>query len=578
MRLPCIYELGGSFRYVEYHYSGTHRVHKISSFKKTTYVTRIINEAEKGKTIHELASLLVDDEITYEDINEFIHELIDSQILKSELEVSVTGQDVFTVLIEKMQTCGIAEDIISKMQAINCLLNQIDRTPVGQSMNLYGEIISIVKTIGVSYESKFLFQTDMYKQPLKSSLSRQLVDNLHLAMEYLNKIPYISGQTTLTGFQKAFSEKYEEQEIPLSEALDTDLGLCYLRGNQDIPNDLLANIRYMPYTQRSIPQRSEISVFHGNLLKKYVMCIKDGSNAIELDENFIPIQNTKLDDLPSTVYAMGSLLNIDQKPYIYLKGIVGGAGNLLGRFCHLNENIETLCLDIASKEQELSPDVILAEITHLPESRVGNILFRPVLRKYEIPYLAKASVENDYVIPLSDLYISVFNGKLRIRSKKLNKEIIPLLTTAHNFAYNALPVYQFLCEYRMQFSRPGLYFHWDPIFDIFDYKPRIKYKNIVLARQAWRVKHEDIEDNKDSLIDYLKIHKIERYVVIPDSDNEQFIDFEDENSVKLFLSTLKKKKRLVIEEFLFNPSDTPIKDNVGNSYSNEFIIPFYKSY
>lgn len=55
-------------------------------------------------------------------------------------------------------------------------------------------------------------------------------------------------------------------------------------------------------------------------------------------------------------------------------------GQPLGRFCHIDESIMALVKEIADFEQRQTPDVIFAEISHLPESRIGNIASRPVFR------------------------------------------------------------------------------------------------------------------------------------------------------------------------------------------------------
>lgn len=65
----------------------------------------------------------------------------------------------------------------------------------------------------------------------------------------------------------------------------------------------------------------------------------------------------------------------------------------------------------------MSPDSILAELVYLPESRTGNILMRPHIREYELAYMSDSDLPKDKMLYVSDLLLSVRNGKLHLRSK-----------------------------------------------------------------------------------------------------------------------------------------------------------------
>lgn len=148
-------------------------------------------------------------------------------------------------------------------------------------------------------------------------------------------------------------------------------------------------------------------------------------------------------DLPDTLSLIGEIISENQHEKLYINNITGKAGRLLGRFCSEKSSIKDIVEKISVKEQELNPDKILAEIIHLPESRIGNVIRRPQLRNYEIPYLANSILEKENQISVDDLYLSIKNGKLFLRSKKHNKEVIPHLTNAHNYSNNSLPIYHF---------------------------------------------------------------------------------------------------------------------------------------
>src|SRR5439155_17414597 len=130
-----------------------------------------------------------------------------------------------------------------------------------------------------------------------------------------------------------------------------------------------------------------------------------------------------------------------------------------------------LVQEITNTEQEHNPDIVFAEIVHLPESRVGNILLHPSFREYEIPFLARSSVDGHHQIPLQDLFVSIKDNKVLLRSASLNKQVIPRLSSAHNYSRNALPVYQFLCDLQLQGHKAGLGFYWGSLEGFYSQLP-----------------------------------------------------------------------------------------------------------
>jgi hypothetical protein len=126
------YRLGEEFRYVEYRYVNGKRQHQISAIDYSPYIDFILQKAQSGATLLELASSLVDDEITLEQALDFVAELINAQLLVSELEPAITG-DTFTqqliTILARINHNGDLEGILSILQkveeALQILINRL---------------------------------------------------------------------------------------------------------------------------------------------------------------------------------------------------------------------------------------------------------------------------------------------------------------------------------------------------------------------------------------------------------------------------------------------------------------------
>lgn len=580
-----IYPFGDKIRYVEYYYRKTNRIHNIESVEKTDYLCEILEAAQSGKTIEELSNLLIDEEITFDDAKEFINELIDNQLLKSALEPSVTGDDLLSTIISKLELFKGIENVTSLLKKIQLELSEIDKNKIGATIEYYNKIVELIKQTTVPYENKYLFQTDMYKPTALSSVSKEIISDILDTLDFLIRITPKSGETNLDKFKKSFYERYEEQEVPILKVLDPDSGIGYLqKDNYDINpliNDLFLppqgdNDKTMSLTQHQIV-----------LLRKYFEILKENKKIIELSDDDFPNSITNREDCHSTISVLCQIIKDkgeDRQTYLSIAG-GSSAANLLGRFSHLDDGLFKHARQIADKEQEENKESIYAEIVHLPESRIGNILTRPLLRDYEIHYLAKSSVDSSHQILLSDLALSLRNDKLILRSISRNKKIIPRLTTAHNFSRNSLPIYQFLCDLQNQNIRGGFYLNTAGLTELCKAFPRITYKNVILSRATWFLTENYVKDfdklSNDKLLaktkELQKQTNIPRLITIPSGDNELFIDLNDILSIRILISILLKSKKLIVSEFLFCDKDAVIINQEGDSYCGEFLFAFYKN-
>ena len=285
--------------------------------------------------------------------------------------------------------------------------------------------------------------------------------------------------------------------------------------------------------------------------------------------------------MPDTLAGIAELYKTENEISIFIKNFSGSSSNnLLGRFGNDNKEIKKIISKVTAIENNLQKEDVLAEIVHLPESRTGNILKRPSNRNYEIPYLAKSNLPMDNQIPLNDIYISVRNNEIKLKSKKLDKYIQPRLGNAHNFSNTRLPIYLFLCELQSQNKRPSIGFSWNNIFLKNKFLPRVIYEDIIVSKARWKINTKEFtkiisNKNKEFLQQWQLENKVPKLVELVESDNKLLIDLASEISIKILIESCKTKEYFILEEFLFT-TDELVKDNKNKSYSNQFIFSLYK--
>jgi hypothetical protein len=478
-----------------------------------------------------------------------------------------------------------ADEVLELLTEANHKINALDHL-IGNDVQTYITLMDFLKRLKTDFEPKFMFQSDLVVTTNQNTLSHDIVNTIKKGLVILNKMTFPQKSNPLSQFKDAFYERFEEREVPLATALDVEIGLGYKQDVSQGDVSALVDDIELPERKNEQPgQHIQWNSIESRMHKLLIEALKNNSYTITLKDSDFMDFDASWNDLPDTISCMVEIVKIDGAEKIKFKGGGGSsAANLLGRFCHGDPQIGNFTKEIIAIETKINNDKILAEIVHLPESRVGNILMRPGFRTYEIPYLAKSLKPEKHQIPLDDLFISVRNGnKIVLRSKRYNKEVIPHLTNAHNFSHNSLPIYNFLCDMQTQGIRNSVGFNFGPLSREYVFLPRVEYNNLIFHEASWNLKKDHIKpllekiDDDEQLSKELNLFRkslqIPQYVMLVDGDNVLLINFENLTSVRMLLDEVRKRSGFRLIEFLHTEEGIVKRDE--DYYTNEVIISFY---
>jgi len=255
---------------------------------------------------------------------------------------------------------------------------------------------------------------------------------------------------------------------------------------------------------------------------------------------------------------------------------------LLDRFCDADERLREYVEQHMRAEERHQPNAVFAEVVHLPADRIGNVLSRPTLRRWEIPYLARAGVSADHQILVTDLLVSVVEDRVVLRSRKLGCEVIPRMTNAHNFSWKSLPIYRFLCSLQSHGLSLGRNWSWSPLEDA-PFLPRVVMGRLVLSLAQWFITGAEIKRVSESrgaeqfrrVYDWRIARRIPRFVCLADEDQEYPVDLENVLSVESFVDMIRSSQSAKLVE-IFPPPENVCVHGPEGQFVHEMIIPFVR--
>lgn len=565
-----LYEVANHYRYMKYTFEKDIRKYNIHGVTKTEHLSQIISKTHSYTAFEEIVSLLVSQGHDAHASKDYILKLIALQVLTSEFTPSVTLENMKSILnLQKVYHDKGSTNALLK--TVKGLCQDLDTTYCSNAKDKYTTIENTIQELGLNYDRKNLLQTDTFQHFDRCELNQRFGYQVLRAVQKVNLIFKSNSNKHLTEFRSKFIERYEHKEVPLNTALDVEMGIGY--GNSAKWN----SSSFLNEIFKFNDEASE-DIVENKIIEHIKTSTSPNKHVINLYDTLSKVENKEL-NLSHNFYVLSELLEEDGKELIYIKAIGFSAAKLLCRFSHLNDDLNLEIKDMNNYHNTES-DIIYAEIVHLPQSRIGNILHRNNSHEYEIPYLCKSSKDDNHQIPVNDILISIQNNRVILRSVKLNKQIIPRNTNAHNYSLNPLPIYDFLSSVQAEHHSSSIGFN---LYNNKDqkYTPRIIYNNIILQKAKWTLAYEDLSELKsiihtpnyeDKVKEWREKMAIPSVVLIGSSDNIIPINFQNINCIKLLLSNVSSGTQKILTEFI-----KPIRyntDHDSNLYTNECIFTY----
>jgi thiopeptide-type bacteriocin biosynthesis protein len=556
--------------------------HVLSGLTASPFIDKVIARARSGGTVTELVQCLLHDGVREDAAVKFVEGLIAMQVLTSEFQPTVDCDGFVSSLIEGMGKFGHLSGI--RKRFVDAYETLMTGSP---SLPDFAAVETLARQIVPDKDTEIIQEHLSFRMADNNFSSKVIREIAELSERLWTSVPP-NLHPRLDEFIRRFSARYEEQEVPLCKALDPDIGIGFglavsgISENMPLINGVAirASDELQPPVGRGWAKLllSKIKIFFQE--RKPVISLTeedvDGLIAENTANGATRRQNT-------SAYVFGSIIaesceEIDAGQYKFIANQLHGFGNskLLGRFAQWDEVLYRNLKRCTDDEESANRDVIVAELVHMPDGRGANVVLRPKFRMFEIPYLCKSSVEDDHQITIDDLLVSIRGGRVVLRSKKHNKEVLPQITNAYN-SLRGQATYQFMAAVCDQFIAPWFKWNWTGFTDQ-PWLPRVEYRNIILARARWflRKESDSMFSTQEKVAAYIQrirhSFNIPKYVVlIQDADNELFLDLENAFCQDHLVKRLKTQD-VILFEFLHTPENCFIKDAYG-SYTNQIIIP-----
>lgn len=507
------YPFGENLRYITFQ-DGRF---EIAEMEPDAFVHGILELCRQPLPVQQVLSRLRELHPEMGEVQEHITSLISLQLLFTSLDANITGEDYF-------RRIGL---------------------DIGQAKRQY--VISERKCTHGAFDLRLLRRLDGL-----IGLLRQLLP--------------ANENTQLQEFVRRFQSRFDRREVPLMEALDPETGVGYgqmeeMAATDDLILQLAGN--------KSGPRERDVTL-KTILEKELSHHSATRRKTIQLD-TLKPGAAPPAPPLPNTFNCLFSVAD-GLACIAHIGGVSATA--LAGRFTLAVDDIHQFAKEMAAVEQQANPDVVFFDLAYMAETNVDNVNRRRHIYDYQLAMLNYDTSPSP--LTADDILISIRGNEPILRSKRLNKRLVPRLSSAYNHVRSDLPLFRLLCDMQQHGLQANLTVQPEQLFPHLAHYPSLRYHNIVLSPEKWRTSSEEARpwlEGKAAATGfraYLSHLGVCRHLCCGVGDQTLYFDLEDDGDVEALRHYLRRRGELLLEEAI-RPRQAIVADEQGRPYAAQFM-------
>jgi len=404
--------------------------------------------------------------------------------------------------------------------------------------------------------TKSCFYAALERKKQSGGLSVQDKEDLGAAIQMLSLFALASPLTVLKKFTAAFKARFDLEQVPLLTALDPDAGISYGNFGISSPAKGFEDIRFPAKPDHDVAV--DWTPVHNLLFRLWGAARQNGP--------FSPLMITE-DDLaglpatPGPGFLPSTLAVMFRKTedHLLIEHAGGAAAAALtGRFSAFSDETKVLCRKLTALEAAAHPGIVFSDIGVLSDTHTDNINYRERIYPFEIPLNVYSALPEEARIPPEDLLLSVRNDELILSSKRLQKRVIPRLSTAYNYQHNELAVFRLLCDMQYQGLRSNFNFNMAYYFPGQSFYPRVVFGNTIISLARWYLGEKELTEIRGEapgkltsvLRHFRHRYGIPQRVSIGQTDQQLFFDLANAQEAQFFMDCIKDLKTVTLTEYL----------------------------
>ncbi|MGK2870354.1 MAG: lantibiotic dehydratase [Mycobacterium sp.] len=568
------YHAAGALRLIESRVRDGRRAHHLVVIEDDAPLQCALKAADGGALVSAVVDAVIDHTgVEPADARDYVAALIDAKVLTPVAEPAVTGPEPLAQLLSTLEGAEFAATATA-LRRVSDELTRLDAAGIGNPPEAYAAATATLLELAGDGDEARAVQVDLHRAGTGLSLGPEVIRLLTQGVQVLHRVSVVGEHPALSRFKAEFAARYEDREVALMEALDEEMGIGFDRSMHPAADDS-SLLRGMDLG--GAPVEGAFTARDATLLDLVIRSRENGSACVELDAAVIErLESPNRLPLPDGLAVNANVLSDG----VEIDCVYGPSGaELLGRFCHGDARLHEAVRDHLRAEEALSPGVVFAEIIHLPEGRIGNVLARPVLRDHELILLGRSGAPTDRQLTVDELTVRLDGDRVMLYSPRLRAEVRPRLTTAHNPAWRGFGVYRFLAALAGDGVVGHLAWDWGALSEA-PALPRVTSGQLVLARARWRLSSAEIArvtgpDVASGWADLTRGRGLPTELFIVDGDNRLYVDTASAPLVAAAAKVLRGRTAAVIEEVLTSGQGAVAAGPQGR-FTHELIVPFVR--